>query len=45
MREFFYGVVLGALAMYLYVRFDPPRVLAYLNAATKSAVESTHGYR
>jgi len=29
--------------MYLYVRLDPPKVLDYLNAATKSAVESTMG--
>ncbi len=44
MRQFIYGVILGAASMYCYVRLDPPKVLAYLNAATKSAVESTHGY-
>ncbi len=44
MREFVYGLICGAAAMYLYVRFDPPKVLDYLNAATKAAVESTHGY-
>jgi hypothetical protein len=44
MRQFLYGVILGAAALYFYERFDPPKVLAYLTAATKSAVESTHGY-
>ena len=44
MRQFIYGVILGAAAMYCYERLDPPTVLAYLNAATKSAVDSTHGY-
>lgn len=44
MRQFIYGMILGAAAMYCYVRLDPPKVLAYLNAATQSAVESTHGY-
>ncbi|MFN8625429.1 MAG: hypothetical protein U0587_05535 [Candidatus Binatia bacterium] len=44
MREFVYGLICGAAVMYLYVRLDPPKVLDYLNAATKSAVESTHGY-
>ena len=43
-RQFFYGIILGAAAMYCYERFDPPRVLAYLNSATQSAVQSTHGY-
>ena len=44
MREFFYGLIIGAAAMYCYARLDPPKVLAYLNAATQSAVDSTHGY-
>jgi hypothetical protein len=44
MRQFLYGVILGAVALYCYERLDPPRVLTYLNAATESAVESTHGY-
>jgi hypothetical protein len=44
MREFVYGLICGAAVMYLYVRLDPPKVLDYLNAATTSAVESTHGY-
>jgi hypothetical protein len=43
-REFFYGVILGVAAMWLYERFDAPGVLAYLNSATESAVQSTHGY-
>jgi hypothetical protein len=43
-REFFYGVILGAASMYLYEYLDAPGVLDYLNAATKSAVESTSGY-
>lgn len=44
MREFVYGVILGATSMYLFEYFDAPGVLTYLNAATKSAVESTSGY-
>lgn len=44
MRQFMYGVILGAAAYYCYVRVDPPKILDYLNAATKSAVESTHHY-
>lgn len=43
-RQFIYGVVLGVAAMYLYARFDPPKILAYLNAATESAAKSTSGY-
>ena len=44
MREFLYGVILGLAAMYLFEYFDAPGVLAYLNSATQSAVQSTHGY-
>ncbi|MFQ5665363.1 MAG: hypothetical protein ACE5I7_02915 [Candidatus Binatia bacterium] len=44
MRQFIYGLVLGVAAMYLYERVDPPAILAYLNAATESAVKSTSGY-
>ena len=44
MREFCYGVILGASAMYLFEYFDAPGTLSYLNSATKSAVESTAGY-
>ncbi len=44
MREFIYGLILGAAAMYGYRYFDAPGVLAYLNSATEHAVESTHGY-
>ena len=43
-RQFFYGLVLGAASMYLYERLDAPAILAYLNSATESAVESTSGY-
>jgi len=43
-RQFLYGVILGAAAMYLYARFDPPAILTYLNAATESAAKSTSGY-
>jgi hypothetical protein len=43
-REFFYGLILGAAAMYCFQYFDAPGVLAYLNDATRSAVQSTHGY-
>jgi len=44
MRQFIYGVILGVAAMYCYARLDPLKVFAYLNSATQSAVESTHGY-
>jgi len=43
-REFFYGLILGAALLYLYEYFDAPGVLAYLNGATEAAVESTAGY-
>jgi hypothetical protein len=43
-REFFYGLILGAASMYLFEYLDAPGVLDYLNSATKSAVESTSGY-
>ncbi len=44
MREFFYGLILGAASMFLFEYFDAPGVLDYLNSATKSAVDSTSGY-
>ena len=44
MREFFYGLILGAALMYSFEYFDAPGVLAYLNGATDMAVKSTHGY-
>jgi hypothetical protein len=43
-RQFIYGLILGAASMYLYERLDPPAILAYLNSATESAIESTSGY-
>jgi len=43
-RQFIYGLILGVAAMYAYARFDPPKILAYLNAATESAVQATRGY-
>ena len=43
-RQFIYGVLLGAVAMFAYERLDPPAILAYLNSATASAVKSTAGY-
>ncbi len=39
-----YGVILGAAAMYMFVYFDAPGVLKFLNQSTKAAVESTSGY-
>jgi hypothetical protein len=45
MREFIYGVILGAATIYLYNYFDAPGILAYLNRATADAVKSTSGYR
>jgi hypothetical protein len=44
MREFIYGLILGAAVMYGYRYFNAAGILAYLNSATESAVESTHGY-
>lgn len=44
MRQFIYGLILGAATLFAYERLDPPAILAYLNAATESAVKSTSGY-
>ena len=44
MRQFIYGVIIGAAFWYAYERLDPPAILAYLNSATESAVKSTSGY-
>lgn len=44
MREFMYGLVLGAATMYCIEYFDAVGTIDYLNSATKSAVESTAGY-
>lgn len=44
MREFFYGLVLGAASLYFFEYFDAPGILAYLNSATEYAVDSTSGY-
>ncbi len=44
MRQFIYGVIIGAFAMFAYARLDPPAVLSYLNSLTASAVQSTSGY-
>jgi len=43
-RQVIYGLIIGMAAMYAYARLDPPAILAYLNAATESAVKSTSGY-
>jgi hypothetical protein len=43
-REFIYGMIIGAGLLYLYTYFDAPGVVSYLNSATESAVESTAGY-
>jgi len=43
-REFVYGLLVGAVVMVGYERLDPGRILAYLNDATASAVRSTSGY-
>ena len=44
MREFIYGLVVGAAVMLGYERLEPQRILAYLNDATASAARSTSGY-
>lgn len=44
MREFIYGLLLGSASIYLFNYFDAPGILNYLNGATASAVQSTHGY-
>ena len=44
MREFVYGLLVGAAVMFGYVRLQPERILSYLNDATASAVRSTSGY-
>jgi len=43
-RQFIYGVIIGAGFWYAYERLDPPAILAYLNSATEYAVRSTSGY-
>jgi len=43
-REFFYGLVLGAAFYWCVVYFDAEGMLGFLNSATESAVKSTHGY-
>ena len=44
MREFVYGLLVGAAVMFGYERLQPERILSYLNDATASAVRSTSGY-
>ena len=44
MREFIYGMILGAATLYAYNYLDAPGILSYLNGATASAVKSTSGY-
>jgi len=44
MREFIYGLIVGSAVIYLFNYFDAPGILAYLNSATASAVQSTSGY-
>lgn len=44
MREFFYGLILGAMSIYCYHHFDAPGILSYLNDATDYAAKSTAGY-
>jgi len=43
-REFLYGLIVGAAVVYCYEYFDAPGIVAYLNGATESAVKSTSGY-
>jgi hypothetical protein len=43
-REFIYGLIIGAGVWYAYERLDPPAILAYLNSATEHAARSTSGY-
>lgn len=43
-REFFYGLVLGAAALYCWNYFDAPAIWSYLTGATEYAVKSTAGY-
>lgn len=45
MREFVYGVVIGAMVTWAYIHFDAPGIVARLNSATEYAVQSTNGYR
>ena len=44
-REFIYGLVIGAFVMWGYDYFDAPGVWAYLNGATTSASKSVSGYK
>ncbi|MBI1814633.1 MAG: hypothetical protein HYR72_06625 [Deltaproteobacteria bacterium] len=44
MREFIYGLILGAASIWCYRYFDAAGILSYLNSSTQWAVESTRGY-
>ncbi|GIW41725.1 MAG: hypothetical protein KatS3mg076_2302 [Candidatus Binatia bacterium] len=44
MREFLYGVIVGAAAVYLYTYFDAAGALDALNRWTASAVQAARGY-
>ncbi len=44
MREFLYGIIVGAALVYCYEYFDAPGIIDYLNGATDTAVKSTSGY-
>jgi hypothetical protein len=43
-REFIYGVLIGAAVLYGWERFDVPGVWAWLSGATEYARQSTGGY-
>ena len=44
MREFIYGLILGAAALYGWERMDVPAIWAYLSDSTEYARQSTEGY-
>lgn len=43
-REFIYGLIIGAALMYGWERVDVPGIWAYLSGATEHAKQSTSGY-
>lgn len=45
MREFLYGLVIGAALMWGYETYDIPGQIAYLNSASDYAAKSTSGYK
>jgi len=44
-REFFYGLIIGAALLYGWEKVDVPTVWRHLTGLTDYAVQSTEGYQ